>query len=202
MDRYAYRDLHDRLMANYVRVTDGDAVRVMSRTDYEAKYGPQIQDRDRTQKEIERLKRDSEEVPAELQLELDRLNASLPAVSAPAAPTVVGRHRSLVMLPAVALTLPLLLLALTVWFAWRVVNVPAFADFLIATEAEMNKVSWASRKRLFQDTIVVLVTVVLVAAFLLVADMVWSQSLRRLGVLRFGSAPPERTAPGSEEVPW
>ena len=32
-------------------------------------------------------------------------------------------------------------------------------DFLIATEAEMNKVSWTTRKRLVKDTIVVLVTV-------------------------------------------
>ena len=51
------------------------------------------------------------------------------------------------------------------WRAWRgMVNFPAFADFLIATEAEMNKVSWTTRKRLVQDTIVVLTTVVLMTA--------------------------------------
>src|SRR3712207_7334919 len=43
--------------------------------------------------------------------------------------------------------LPILLGGLLVWFAWRVVNMPTFADFLIATEAEMNKVSWTSRDR-------------------------------------------------------
>ncbi len=32
------------------------------------------------------------------------------------------------------------------WLAWRVVNVPSFADFLIATEAELNKVSWTTRR--------------------------------------------------------
>ena len=44
-------------------------------------------------------------------------------------------------------TIPLLLLALTFWFAFRSVNMPTFAEFLIATEAEMNKVSWSTRKQ-------------------------------------------------------
>ena len=36
-------------------------------------------------------------------------------------------------------------LAVGVWVAFRVVNMPRFADFLIAVEAEMNKVSWPTR---------------------------------------------------------
>src|SRR2546430_6963945 len=40
----------------------------------------------------------------------------------------------------VSITLPLLLAAASLWLAYRVVNYPTFADFLIATEAEMNKV--------------------------------------------------------------
>ena len=67
------------------------------------------------------------------------------------------------LLPALQFTVPLLLLAASLWLAWRIVNLPAFADFLIATEAELNKVSWTTRKRLYQDTIVVLVTVFLMA---------------------------------------
>lgn len=70
-------------------------------------------------------------------------------------------------------TLPILLAGLTFWLAWRAVNVPPFADFLIATEAEMNKVSWSSRKRLIQDTIVVLSTLLLLTLFLLVVDFFW-----------------------------
>src|SRR5215208_6677182 len=31
------------------------------------------------------------------------------------------------------------------WVAYRLVNMPNFADFLIAVEAEMNKVSWPTR---------------------------------------------------------
>ena len=38
--------------------------------------------------------------------------------------------------------LPALLLAAGWWISYRIVNFPAFADFLIAVEAEMNKVSW------------------------------------------------------------
>ena len=35
-----------------------------------------------------------------------------------------------------------MLLAAGLWASYRLVNVPAVADFLIAVEAEMNKVSW------------------------------------------------------------
>jgi len=84
----------------------------------------------------------------------------------------------------VQVIIPLLLSALLVWFAWRVVHLPVFADFLIATEAEMNKVSWTTRKRLAQDTVVVLVTVVLMAVFLFVVDIVWIKVLGAVQVLR------------------
>ncbi|MFO0970598.1 MAG: preprotein translocase subunit SecE [Gemmataceae bacterium] len=75
------------------------------------------------------------------------------------------------------LVLPIVLGAVLIWFAWRVVNLPTFADFLIATEAEMNKVSWTTRARLFQDTIVVLVTMIIMTVFLFVVDILWIQIL-------------------------
>jgi preprotein translocase SecE subunit len=80
---------------------------------------------------------------------------------------------------------PLLLTAATLWVAWRAVNVPPFADFLVATEAEMNKVSWSSRKKLFQDTAVVLITTLMLTGFLLVVDLFWGWALsnRYVGVL-------------------
>ena len=77
----------------------------------------------------------------------------------------------------VHLIMPVLLGILLIWVAWRIVNVPTFADFLIATEAEMNKVSWTTRKRLMQDTIVVLVTVFLFTMFLFVVDIIWIKVL-------------------------
>src|SRR5438046_9914901 len=77
----------------------------------------------------------------------------------------------------VHLVLPILMGLALLWVSWRVVNWPTFADFLIATEAEMNKVSWTTRKRLVQDTIVVLVTVFLLTAFLFVVDIIWIKVL-------------------------
>ena len=64
-------------------------------------------------------------------------------------------------------------LALGLWAAYRLVNVPVFADFLIAVEAEMNKVSWPSRSELIRASIVVLVTIFVLAAILWGFDLFW-----------------------------
>lgn len=100
---------------------------------------------------------------------------------------------SITLLPSVQYTLPLLLLAGSLWLAWRVVNMPAFADFLIATEAELNKVSWTTQKKLVQDTIVVLVTVVLMAVFLFGMDYTWKivLSWKPIGVLHIPDEEPD-----------
>ena len=71
------------------------------------------------------------------------------------------------------------------WFIFRLVQYPPFAEFLIATEAEMNKVSWTSRDDLNRATTVVLTTVVLMAVFLFGVDWLWSILLRMIGVLKF-----------------
>lgn len=92
---------------------------------------------------------------------------------------------TLTLLPNAETTGALLLSLLVGWFAWRVTNMPTFAEFLIATEAEMNKVSWSTRKQLTQDTIVVLVTTFLMTAFLFAVDVFWGWLLSRniVGVL-------------------
>jgi preprotein translocase SecE subunit len=89
------------------------------------------------------------------------------------------------LMPDLQFTVPMLLIAFTLWFTWRAVNYPTFADFLIATEAEINKVSWTSRKALIRDTIVVLTTLFLFTVFLFVVDMFWNTLLSRewIGVL-------------------
>jgi preprotein translocase SecE subunit len=96
-----------------------------------------------------------------------------------------GTLKTFTLLKYAQLTVPTVLFLLTLWFAYRAVNVPTFAEFLIATEAEMNKVSWTSRKRLAQDTVVVLVTTILMAVFLLVVDLFWGWLLSSyyIGVL-------------------
>ena len=98
------------------------------------------------------------------------------------------------LIPDAKYILPILLIGLSLWIAFRVVNMPAFAEFLIATEAEMNKVSWTSRRRLFQDTIVVLVTTFLMTAFLLFVDVFWGWLLSRetVGVLPGRAATKDR----------
>lgn len=91
----------------------------------------------------------------------------------------------ILVLPDARVSVPFVLIALLLWVAYRAVNVPSFAEFLLATEAEMNKVSWTPRKRLFQDTIVVLTTTLLMALFLLVVDIFWGWLLsnKYVGVL-------------------
>ena len=81
------------------------------------------------------------------------------------------------LLSDVEFTVPILLAAVAFWVSWRAVNMPVFADFLIATEAEMNKVSWPTRKGLIQDTVVVLATTVILTLFLLVVDWFWGTLL-------------------------
>jgi preprotein translocase SecE subunit len=83
------------------------------------------------------------------------------------------------VLPDLYLTLPLVLIVATLWFSWRAVNYPQFTDFLIATEAEMNKVSWTPRKALIRDTIVVLTSLVIITVFLFVVDVFWNWLLSR-----------------------
>jgi preprotein translocase subunit SecE len=71
------------------------------------------------------------------------------------------------------------------WLIFRIVHFQPFAEFLIATEAEMNKVSWTSKEDLYRATTVVLATVVLMAVFLFVVDWLWLFILRNIGVLQF-----------------
>jgi preprotein translocase subunit SecE len=78
--------------------------------------------------------------------------------------------------------LPWILGIAGVWLSFRVVNMPRFADFLIAVEAEMSKVSWPTRKELFRGSVVVIVTIVVLAAVLYIFDFVWAFLLRLLGI--------------------
>lgn len=76
----------------------------------------------------------------------------------------------------------LLVLLPGVWLAYRLVNMPRFADFLISVEAEMAKVSWPSKPELFRAVLVVLVTVLILATLLFVFDFVWNQLFNALGI--------------------
>ena len=68
------------------------------------------------------------------------------------------------------------------WLAFRLVNMPSFADFLIAVEAEMNKVSWPTRSELVRSSIVVILTIFFLAAMLFGFDLFWSILLHLLRI--------------------
>ena len=75
--------------------------------------------------------------------------------------------------------LPGVLLVACLWATYRLVNVPGFADFLIAVEAEMNKVSWPTRTELFRASMVVLILIFVLAAVLFMYDVSWGAFVRK-----------------------
>jgi preprotein translocase subunit SecE len=77
-------------------------------------------------------------------------------------------------------------LVLGMWFAFRLVNMPRFADFLIAVEAEMNKVSWPTRTELVRSSIVVIFTIFGLMFALFMFDIIWRVLLSAVGVFGGG----------------
>ncbi len=75
--------------------------------------------------------------------------------------------------------------ALGMWLGFRTVNYPPFADFLVAVQAEVDKVSWPDGTHLYRATIVVLLTMFVIAAALFVYDIVWQWFFKLIGFLRF-----------------
>lgn len=72
--------------------------------------------------------------------------------------------------------------AVLVWFAFRIVNYSVFADFLIAVEAEMNKVSWPTRRELWNASVVVMFVIFAMAFFLFVFDAIWTAAFEAIGI--------------------
>jgi len=87
----------------------------------------------------------------------------------------------------VALALAGLLLVGGMWFSFGVVNVPRFADFLIAVEAEMNKVSWPSKAELIRSAVVVIFVLFFLTVVLFGFDLVWGFVFEQIGILKKSS---------------
>ena len=66
------------------------------------------------------------------------------------------------------------------WF----VNKPNIANFMIAAEAEMKKVSWSTRKEVIRSTKVVIFSVVMLGAFLFLADIMFMLFFSTIKVLK------------------
>jgi preprotein translocase subunit SecE len=63
-------------------------------------------------------------------------------------------------------------------------NKPANADFLIATDSEMKKVNWTSRRELIGSTKVVIVFMFLIAFLLFTFDIIFGYLFYLIGVLK------------------
>lgn len=81
--------------------------------------------------------------------------------------------------------IPLLVAAALGWLVWWVTygNRPA-GDFMIATEGEMKKVSWSTRREVIGSTKVVILFTFLFALYLFGIDVVFQFVFSALGVLQ------------------
>ena len=71
------------------------------------------------------------------------------------------------------------------WFAFRVIHYEKFADFLIATETEVEKVHWPDRQHVHRASVVVIVTMLMMGAMLFIFDVVWRFVFSWIGFLKF-----------------
>ncbi len=69
--------------------------------------------------------------------------------------------------------------AMTYW----ALNRPRIADFMIATETEMKKVNWPSRRDIVGSTWVVILGTLLMAVFLFLVDLGFTWCFQRIGII-------------------
>jgi preprotein translocase subunit SecE len=87
--------------------------------------------------------------------------------------------------PTLQIAIPTALVLLAFWASYRLVNYSRFADFLIAVEAEMNKVSWPSWTELTRSSMVVIFVMFALATILLLLDGFWTFLFKNvLGILK------------------
>lgn len=68
-------------------------------------------------------------------------------------------------------------------FLYWILNKPRVADFMIATEAEMKKVNWPTKKEIMGSTWVVITGTFLIAALLFVINLVFGAFFQAIGIL-------------------
>lgn len=67
---------------------------------------------------------------------------------------------------------------------WLVGNKRRSVEFLIATDGEMKKVNWSTRREVYGSTVVVVVATFLIAAVLFVIDLGFAEFFESIGVLQ------------------
>lgn len=90
--------------------------------------------------------------------------------------------------PAVSLGSGCLLAVVSIWMAFRLVNWPRFAEFLIDVEIEMSKVSWANWDYLVRATVVVIAVMFVTGAALFVYDVFWQWLFKAIGFINMGES--------------
>jgi len=86
--------------------------------------------------------------------------------------------------PVIRFGIPTLLAVAVAMLVFWIVNRAKSADFMIATEGEMKKVSWSSKKEIAGSTKVVIVTTFILAGLLFGVDMMFQFLFRWLKILR------------------
>ena len=81
--------------------------------------------------------------------------------------------------------IPLIIMLACFYVLLRVVNSKKPADFMIATEGEMKKVSWSSKKEIIGSTKVVIVTLLLMGVFLFLVDLLLMRLMKFLNVQQY-----------------
>jgi preprotein translocase SecE subunit len=83
--------------------------------------------------------------------------------------------------------IPVALLAVVGWVVfWLVAQKRGTVDFMIATEGEMKKVNWSSRKEVLGATKVVIFTVLAMGAILACVDLIFIKFFQFINVLKIG----------------
>ncbi len=70
---------------------------------------------------------------------------------------------------------PVVVFVILTLLCFLLVNKPTVADFMIAAEAEMKKVSWSSRHEIAVSTLVVIIVVICMGILLGVTDYLFQQ---------------------------
>ncbi len=69
---------------------------------------------------------------------------------------------------------PAALFAILAFLVYWLLNKPVVADFLIAAEGEMKKVSWSSRKEITVSTFIVIVVVIMLSTLIGLTDFIFT----------------------------
>jgi preprotein translocase SecE subunit len=82
--------------------------------------------------------------------------------------------------------IPVAVAILGCWVAFRVIHHEKFAEFLIATETEVEKVHWPDRQHVQRASVVVIVTMLAMGGMLFLFDFIWRTVFTYIGFLQLG----------------